>query len=244
MEMRPNYLKTFSAVALLAVSIAAAGCGNDSKADLVNGKTLFAEKCGACHVMARAGTAGVQGPDLDDAFRQARADGMHNTIEGVVKEQIALPSQGLYPPSLNMPADLVTGMDARDVAAYVSYAAANPGKDTGALANAGQTSAPTRVAKADAQNHLKIDADPGGGLKFDAGKATASAGTISFEMDNPSSLMHNIALKGAGVDVKGPVVGKGGKSEISAKVKPGNYTFFCSVPGHEQGGMKGTLTVK
>lgn len=122
-------MRTFSALAALCVALIASGCGNDSKTDLVNGKTLFVEKCGACHQLARAGTNGTIGPNLDDAFRQARRDGMGNTVEGVVLEQIKWPSQHLKPASLNMPKDIVTGLDAKDVAAYVAFAAANPGED-------------------------------------------------------------------------------------------------------------------
>lgn len=134
----PHIAKKVAVVAsVLALGAALTGCGNDSKADLANGKTLFIEKCGGCHQLARAGTAGTVGPNLDDAFARARIDGMDNTIHGVVEEQIKLPTQDLYPKSLVMPANLVTGMDARDVAAYVAYAAYNPGKDTGTLANVG-----------------------------------------------------------------------------------------------------------
>lgn len=139
MHRRPPHTaqKVLAIASALALSVAVAGCGNDSKSDLANGKTLFIAKCGGCHTMGRAGTVGTQGPDLDDSFRQARKDGMGSTIQGVVEEQIKLPSQNLYPESLNMPANLVKGMDARDVAAYVAYAAANPGKDTGGLAQVG-----------------------------------------------------------------------------------------------------------
>lgn len=132
--------KAFAAVALLALSVAVAGCNSnkvDSQADLVNGKTLFVQKCGSCHQLAHAGTAGVTGPNLDDAFRQARRDGMGDTIQGVVQSQIAFPSQKLYPKNFIMPKNLVSGMNARDVAAYVAYVAAEPGKDQGSLANAG-----------------------------------------------------------------------------------------------------------
>jgi mono/diheme cytochrome c family protein len=139
MRNRPphNVKKLFALAAIAALGIAVSGCGNDSKTDTVNGKTLFIAKCGGCHKLARANTSGTQGPDLDDAFRQSREDGMGDTIQGVVEAQIKYPSQHLYPASLNMPPDLVTGMDVNDVAAYVSYAAAKPGKDTGALAAAG-----------------------------------------------------------------------------------------------------------
>lgn len=139
MQKKNFSIKLFAALGLLVMSVALAGCGNDDSTDLVNGKTLFIAKCGGCHQMARAGTAGVSGPNLDDAFRQSRRDGMGDTIEGVVYPQILYPSQKLLPKSLNMPAELVTGADARDVAAYVAYAAANPGKDGGDLGQVGGT---------------------------------------------------------------------------------------------------------
>lgn len=134
----PHIVKKAIVVAIaMALALAVSGCGNDSKPDLANGKTLFISKCGGCHQLARASTVGTQGPNLDDSFRRARKDGMGDTIQGVVEAQIKYPSQKLYPSSLIMPADLVTGMDVNDVAAYISYAAANPGKDSGALADIG-----------------------------------------------------------------------------------------------------------
>ena len=42
----------------------------------------------------------------------------------------------------------------------------------------------------------------------------------------------------------GPVVKDGGVSTVNVDVKAGEYTFYCSVPGHRQGGMEGKLTVK
>jgi len=63
-------------------------------------------------------------------------------------------------------------------------------------------------------------------------------------MDNPSDVPHGVGIKGNGVDKDGPVVNKGGKSTATADLKPGTYEFYCPVPGHEEAGMKGTLTVK
>ena len=60
-------------------------------------------------------------------------------------------------------------------------------------------------------------------------------------MGNESSVQHNIALEGG---PEGPVVGQGGTSKFSTDVKAGEYTYLCTVPGHAEGGMKGTLTVK
>jgi len=130
----------FLALLAIATAVLVAGCGNDSKPDLVNGKTLFVQNCGACHVLKRAGTKGVSGPNLDDAFSAARSAGMGpHTIKSVVLGQIALPGKTGYnvPDQYVMPADLVTGPNARDVAAYVNLVAGAPGEDTGKLALAG-----------------------------------------------------------------------------------------------------------
>ena len=81
------------------------------------------------------------------------------------------------------------------------------------------------------------------GTAFQFTKATAKAGKVTFDMPNKSALQHNIALKPPGKGA-GPIVGKGGDSKFTATLKPGTYTYFCEVPGHEQAGMKGTLTVK
>ena len=63
-------------------------------------------------------------------------------------------------------------------------------------------------------------------------------------MANKSSVPHDIGVKGRGVDQVGPVVSNGGTSTVGVTLKPGTYTFYCSVDGHEAAGMKGTLTVK
>ncbi|MEA2126098.1 MAG: hypothetical protein QOI80_2880, partial [Solirubrobacteraceae bacterium] len=61
---------------------------------------------------------------------------------------------------------------------------------------------------------------------------------------NKSSIGHNIALEGNGVNEEGKVVSGGATSDVKVTLKPGTYTFFCSVPGHREGGMQGKLTVK
>jgi uncharacterized cupredoxin-like copper-binding protein len=63
-------------------------------------------------------------------------------------------------------------------------------------------------------------------------------------MLNKSSVPHDIAIQGNGVNQIGKVVSNGGTSTVSSALKPGKYTFYCSVPGHRQAGMVGTLTVK
>lgn len=91
---------------------------------------------------------------------------------------------------------------------------------------------------------LKADADPSGQLKFTVDRLEAKAGTVTIKMDNQSPLPHAIGIEGNGVDEEGETVEKGGTSEVTADLKPGEYEFYCPVPGHTEGGMKGTLTVK
>lgn len=220
------------------IAAVAGGCGGTDEADKVNGKNLFVGKgtCGSCHTLNRAATKGVQGPDLDQAFGPARRDGLgEGTVEGVVLRQI-----GNVRRSSKMPPDLVKGQDARDVAAYVAAVAGQPGKDAGALASAGAPKVSTKPIAAK-NGVLEMDADPTGALAFASSKATAPAGALEFVMANEASVQHNIALEGDG---KGPVVGKGQKSTFKTTLKPGKYTYLCTVPGHADGGMKGELTVK
>ncbi|MHB8642206.1 MAG: plastocyanin/azurin family copper-binding protein [Gaiellaceae bacterium] len=80
-------------------------------------------------------------------------------------------------------------------------------------------------------------------LAFDKTSLTARAGKVTIALTNPSAIPHDIAIKGNGVDVKGAVVSAGGRSTVTATLKPGTYVFYCSVPGHEAAGMHGTLTV-
>jgi mono/diheme cytochrome c family protein len=123
---------SLAALSALVLALALSACGRDEP-DLSNGKAQFVQQCGSCHALSRAGTQGQTGPDLDAAFRGALRAGMdRDTVQGVVRDQIANVRR-----SSAMPANLVTGDDARDVAAYVGFATDKPGEDEGALAQAG-----------------------------------------------------------------------------------------------------------
>jgi mono/diheme cytochrome c family protein len=146
-----------TAVVLCALAAVLAGCGGSvggggtvdaADADLTNGKALFIERCGSCHTLADAGTQGKVGPNLDDAFAGARAQGFDEaSFVDLVRTQIEYPGIGL-----GMPANLVTGKDADDVAAYVGRYGGNPaippsqpvpGQETGGGGGGGQTGAET-----------------------------------------------------------------------------------------------------
>jgi uncharacterized cupredoxin-like copper-binding protein len=240
----------FALVGLLAAAAILGGCQiADSGSNLVNGKEQFVAKCGSCHVLARADTTGVVGPNLDQAFARAREDGFgQDTFEGIVHRQILQPAiRPQHDPVTGkqlplMPEKLVTGEDAQDVAAYVASAAAKSGKDTGALAQVGAAKA---KGTAEAKNGvLTIPADPGGSTAYQFADAEAPAGQVTVESPNKSTVLHDIALEGNGVSEKGETVKDGGVSKFEVNLKPGEYTFFCSVDGHRQAGMQGKLTVK
>jgi mono/diheme cytochrome c family protein len=224
-------------------AVVLAGCGSDVKgghADLVNGKQLFVARCGACHALARAGTRGTVGPDLDAAFVQSLSDGFRRSVvRGVVEQQILYPSR-----SGQMPAKLATGQDATDVASYVAFATAKSGQDTGALASAVRAVS-QRTATA-AGGRLEIDANPDGQLAYEVSSAVATAGALEIDSRNASGTPHDIALESSdGRELAdGDVVSGGGVSSISVDLRPGRYTFYCTVPGHREGGMEGTLTVR
>ncbi len=241
--------------ALVFAGIAAAGgvLGGCQVADpgtnVINGKEQFVAKCGSCHTLARAGSTGVVGPDLDAAFERARKDGFgQSTFEGIVHHQILYPAiRPQHDPQTGkelpeMPGMLVKGDDAEDVAAYVAEAAGKPGKDTGALARVGAAQA---KGTAEAKNGvLDIPADPSGALAYKFASASSPAGAVTIDSKNDSSTDHDISIEGNGVDEHGKVVKDGGTSEVKVTLKPGEYTFYCSVPGHREGGMEGKLTVK
>lgn len=117
----------FTLAALAAVALAASGCGTN-KGDEERGRVLFIQKCGVCHAMAQAGTTAQIGPSLDEAFAAGRAVGQDSdTVEGITAAQIENPRPSTNNPAVSMPADIVTGQDLEDVAAYVGMYAGVPG---------------------------------------------------------------------------------------------------------------------
>jgi cbb3-type cytochrome c oxidase subunit III len=124
-----------AAVLALATALLAAGCGTGGIAkggDQSAGKKLFQAKCAGCHTLADAGSHGVQGPNLDDAFAYSRNQGFkQETIEQVVRDQIELAAAP-------MPQNLVKGADADSVAAYVASVAGKPVAGGGKAATSGK----------------------------------------------------------------------------------------------------------
>jgi plastocyanin len=110
-------------------------------------------------------------------------------------------------------------------------AAAESGKESGGGESGGST--------------LEVETDPSGELAYTTTKASAKAGEVTIDFNNPQSLTHDVAIE----DSSGKEVGKTeligqGETSTTVNLKPGTYHYFCTVPGHREAGMEGTLTVK
>jgi plastocyanin len=92
---------------------------------------------------------------------------------------------------------------------------------------------------------VDIEADPSGNLAFTSDKATAKAGKDTIDFTNDSPVPHDVKIENAaGEEIGGTEVISEGSNSAEVELKPGTYTYFCSIPGHREAGMEGTLTVK
>jgi plastocyanin len=110
-------------------------------------------------------------------------------------------------------------------------------------ATTGTPAPPSSPAEAGASTALKLAANPSGQLSYNTKQLAAKAGKVTITMTNMSPLEHNVTVaKGSTVLGATPTF-QGGSRTLTLNLKPGTYTFYCSVPGHRQAGMEGTLTV-
>jgi plastocyanin len=91
---------------------------------------------------------------------------------------------------------------------------------------------------------LQLAADPSGALKFDKTSLEATAGNVTIDFTNDSSLPHDVKLEGPGVNGEGTDTITGSSTSVTLDLQPGEYTFYCSVDGHRAAGMEGKLVVK
>ena len=106
------------------------------------------------------------------------------------------------------------------------------------------TPAPAGGASAPGATSLAIAADPSGQLAFDKKSLSAKAGQVTIAFTNSSPTAHNFTLESGGRQVSATPTFSGGSKTLSISLKPGTYTFLCTVPGHAQAGMMGSLTVR
>jgi plastocyanin len=124
------------------------------------------------------------------------------------------------------------------VSAPVPASAAGP-----PTATTGGPPPPSSPAPGKAGSSLALAANPAGALSYNTKQLSAKAGTVTITMANMSSLEHNVTIA-EGTKVLGATpTFAGGSRTLTLQLKPGKYTFYCSVPGHRQAGMEGTLSV-
>jgi plastocyanin len=106
------------------------------------------------------------------------------------------------------------------------------------------TQKPTGAAPSAKASTVKLAADPTS-IAYDTTQLSGSAGQVTIDFTNPSSVTHDVCLTSPSGQEIGcsPTISQD-STKLSENLKPGKYTFFCSVDGHEAAGMKGTLTVK
>jgi plastocyanin len=90
---------------------------------------------------------------------------------------------------------------------------------------------------------LQLAADPTQ-IAFDTTTLSSKPGKVTIDFDNPSAIEHNVAIERDGEEIATSKTITEGKTSVTAELEPGEYTFLCTVPGHAEAGMEGTLTVK
>jgi plastocyanin len=121
-----------------------------------------------------------------------------------------------------------------------SSTTASTSSESGAAAGGGEKAGGSGGSQA-----LKVEADPNGQLAYTQKTLSAKAGNVTVDFSNPQALSHDVTIE----DSSGKTVGKTelvaeGSTSTAVNLKPGTYHYFCTVPGHREAGMEGTLTVK
>jgi plastocyanin len=91
---------------------------------------------------------------------------------------------------------------------------------------------------------LDLAADPGGALRFDKTRAAVLAGGVRVTLTNDSTVQHNVTIAEGSKTLGATKTITGSTDSVTLQLAAGDYVFFCSVPGHRQSGMEGTLTVE
>jgi plastocyanin len=124
----------------------------------------------------------------------------------------------------------------------LALAACGGGSDEAATTSGG--GATTSGGGGGGGSTVQISADPSGALEFEETSVEATAGSVTIDFTNDSSLPHDVKIEGNGVNGEGTDEVTGGSTSATVDLQAGTYTFYCSVDGHRAAGMEGTLVVK
>jgi len=131
------------------------------------------------------------------------------------------------------------------LAAFGLAACGGDDEDDGGDTTAAATTTQETTGGAGGGSTVDLSAPASGDFAYDQTDATAKAGAVTINFDNPATLSHDVVVE----DESGTELGKTdlvsqGEATTTVDLQPGTYTFFCDVPGHREGGMEGTLTVQ
>jgi plastocyanin len=131
------------------------------------------------------------------------------------------------------------------LAAFGLAACGSSDDDSDTTAAATTTESTTAAGGGGAGGTVDVTAAADNSFAFDQTSLSTKAGTVTVNFDNPASLSHDVVIE----DSSGKELGKTdlisqSTASTTVDLQPGTYTYFCDVPGHREGGMEGTLTVK
>ena len=116
---------------------------------------------------------------------------------------------------------------------------------TAADTTAVETTTDDTASSGGAAETVSFEADPNGDLAYVETEVSAASGEATIEFDNPSSTGHDVVIEDdSGGEIAATDIVSGTTTSTTADLEAGSFTFFCSVPGHREAGMEGTLTVK
>jgi uncharacterized cupredoxin-like copper-binding protein len=122
-------------------------------------------------------------------------------------------------------------------------AASTPSSSTPASSPKATTGTPAPPSSPAAGTRLALAANPTGLLSYNTKQLNTHAGQVTISFTNSSPVEHNVTLEQGTKIIGETPTFKGASKSLTLNLKPGTYKFFCSVPGHRQAGMEGTLTV-
>lgn len=134
--------------------------------------------------------------------------------------------------------------------ALVACGSSSDDSSTTTATSGGESTAEQGAAKEESnsggsESTVSVEADPGGELAYTTTTATAKAGQVTVDFKNPQALTHDVAIEdSSGKEVGATELIASGEDSTTVNLKPGTYHYFCTVPGHREAGMEGTLTVK
>jgi plastocyanin len=132
--------------------------------------------------------------------------------------------------------------------AVVGLAACGGGSDDNETTAASTPASTTPAAgggAAGGASTIDISTPSGSDLAFDQKDVSAKAGSVTINFDNKQSLQHDVAVAdSSGKELGATDLVSSGTANATVDLQPGTYTFYCTVPGHKEAGMEGTLTVK